>query len=106
MNEYDVSIEVEKTNLGILYKVKIASDLLEINVIISNTEIIKLSEVKQTNWNSGALQIGTVAGVRAYWCNSGDNMISILIGNDDQTWDIGLRLPENIISMIYDEINI
>ena len=57
-----------------------------------------LARVRQTPWASGALQIGTSAGAPAWWCvgdadGEDSETMSILVGDDDQSWDISLQMP-------------
>jgi hypothetical protein len=89
------------------YNVKISTDAFEVNVIVAVAEADGLKRVRNTSWESGALRIGTSAGVPAWWC-AGDgghqNTLSILIGEDDETWQIALQLPIEAIDDILREI--
>jgi len=101
MIETDVTVE-ERDDDGVLsYAVKIASALIELNVIIPQSEISHLKTVLATDWASGALRLGVSAGAPVYWCAGEHGTLSVLIGQDDQTWDIGLTFPTTVIPMIF-----
>ena len=83
---------------GALLDIKIATGTIEVNVLVPVDQAGLLGRVRDTPWASGALQIGTSAGAPAWWCTGdadgedSDNM-SILVGEDDQSWDIALQFP-------------
>ena len=41
-----------------------------------------------------------------FWCvgDEGDNSVSVLIGDDDEGWDVAVSLPPGIIDVIRREI--
>lgn len=93
------------------YAVKIGADSFEVNVLIPAAEADRLSRVRRTPWEGGALRIGTSAGAPAWWCAGGGDIdddtttVSILIGEDDQTWDVALQLPAEVIDDVLREID-
>ncbi|HTL30678.1 MAG TPA: hypothetical protein VL282_15710 [Tepidisphaeraceae bacterium] len=89
------------------YRIKIQTDTFELNVCVRPEEVVKFDRVFTTPWSKGAIQIGTSAGSRAFWC-SGDEAektVSILIGHDDQTWDFAVSLPRDSVDAIRREID-
>ena len=68
----------------------------------------RLKEVLTAPWLSGALRIGSSAGAPAWWCVGGDDedakTLSILVGTDDETWDIALQLPFETIEAVVREV--
>lgn len=99
--EVDVSVDFDEPEK--IYAVKIQTDLMEINVWIPIADTSKLQHVRRTPWVNGALRIGVSASSPAFWCVD-DDMLSILVGPDDQTWDIAVSFPVNTIDKILDEI--
>ena len=83
---------------GALLNIKLATEAFEVNVLVPVAQAGLLARVRETPWASGALQIGTSAGAPAWWCR-GDadgedpETMSILVGEDDQSWDIALQFP-------------
>lgn len=42
------------------------------------------------------MQVGKCAGSAAFWCLEGEDM-DILIGHDDECWDLAFRLPATVL---------
>ena len=94
---------------GRLYNIKIATDAFEVNVLVPVEQAALLDRVRQTPWASGALQIGTSAGAPAWWCigdadREDPDRMSILVGEDDQSWDIAVQVPIATIDEVLREI--
>ena len=100
MIEADVTVEDRDEDGTPSYAVKISSPLIELNVAIPRSDIQSLRRALSTEWSSGALCLGTCAGVPVFWCAAEQGMISVLVGYDDQTWDVCLTLPAEVIDMI------
>jgi hypothetical protein len=103
-----VSVEVLGQGGARSYAIKIGTPLFEINVTVPFADAAKLKRVRNTPWLSGALQIGESAGAPAWWCvnpeHSERQSLSILVGHDDQTWDIALQFPLETIDMVVQEV--
>lgn len=69
----------------------------ELNVHIHPGEAPALLRVRNADWNRReAVKIGTAAGAPVFWsCRDGE--LSILVGDDDEVWDIGFTLPETVL---------
>lgn len=104
MTETDVAIEEREEDGVAYYAIKISSSFVEFNVTIPGSEIDQLRQVLSTDWASGALRLGTSAGAAVFWCTGDDDTLSVLIGHDDQTWDIGLTLPAKVVPQILDSL--
>jgi hypothetical protein len=72
--------------------IKIQTDTYELNVWIPFDQIELLAMVPSTSWEAGALKIGKAASSDVFWATEND-VVSILIGHDDETWDVGIFLP-------------
>jgi hypothetical protein len=104
MIDSDVTIE-ERDEDGIpAFAIKITSALIELNVTIPQSEISQLKMALSKDWASGTIRLGTSAGAPVYWCAAEHGNLSVLIGHDDQTWDIGLTLPASVVPMIFDSL--
>jgi hypothetical protein len=101
MRKVDVTVD-ELTEDGVdSYAIKISSEFVELNVVIPCSEIQQLRDAHTIPWGSGAIRLGTSAGANVYWSAGDAGTLSVLVGHDDQTWDIGLTLPADVISMIF-----
>jgi hypothetical protein len=73
--------------------VKLQTETWELNVWASAAELVRLHGIEDADWTARrSLAIGTCAGAPVYWTMSGDQA-TILIGHDDETWDIGVSIP-------------
>jgi hypothetical protein len=101
-----VSAEVCLVDSQECYAVKISAPIFEFNVIFAPAEVARLARVRQTPWLTGALEIGRSAGSPVWWSVDEDDSpyLSILIGHDDQTWDIGFTLPLTTLDSVLREI--
>ena len=86
------------------YTLKLQRPDLETNVWVTEAELALISNVKAAHWSERtSLKIGTCAGMQVFWsCENG--YLSILVGEDDETWDFGLWIPETEIDNIIAEI--
>jgi hypothetical protein len=98
--EVAVSVESALSTTRIRgFAVKLASTSFELNVWIAEGDLARRAQIPQTTWVNGAIQIGESAGAKAFWsCDS--HVVSILIGHDDQTWDVGVSVAESTIAEI------
>lgn len=86
--------------------VKVGTPQLEINVRIPGGDMAKLDGVRLAAWDSRrSLQIGEVAGAGAWWCvDVHAGTLSILVGEDDETWDVAATLPIGTLDAIISEV--
>jgi hypothetical protein len=101
-----ISVGPGITDGGPLYVVKIQTDAFELNVWVAIDGVAKFDRVRAAPWMKGAVRIGRSAKSPAFWCvGDEDNQgLSILVGHDDQTWDIAVSLPLDTIDVIRREI--
>ena len=72
----------------------------EINVVLGYEEIEQLADLSA--WEPGAVQIGSVAGVAAFWSNDNGN-IAISVGTNHETWDFCIWLDDVDLQEIVDQ---
>jgi hypothetical protein len=85
--------------------IKLQADCFEFNVRIPENQITQLKNVPNIEWENGALKLGKSADADVFWCADGDDFISVMIGHDDQTWDIAFQLPIGVIDDIFRSIS-
>lgn len=102
--DVSVSVEADFDEGAQIYAVKISTPVFEINVRVPSQDIAKFRRVQTTPWENGSLRIGQSAGAPAFWSMSEDGTVGILIGDDDQTWDIAVSVPPDTIDQILREI--
>lgn len=104
MEDYSLSVEkTERDNHESSYAVKIATSLYEVNVYFSEGEIHQFKQVFSARWKERSLCLGTSANAIVHWATDDNQTVSMLIGHDDETWDIGFTFPEHIIQEIIQE---
>ncbi len=97
-----IDVSVSETSLGEGtrgFGIKIQADTFELNISMTTEEMHMLPEVRNARWEDRAsLQLGESTGSHAWW-SCDEEYVSILIGEDDECWDFGVKLP---ISMVGD----
>jgi hypothetical protein len=86
------------------FVVKVGTDWYEVNLTIPEREAPKLKQVPTTPWVGGSLRIGESAGLPAFWSVDDQGRVGILLGHDDETWDIGLLFPREAFDAIITEV--
>jgi hypothetical protein len=104
-SDISITVSVGATERGAReFVLKIQADLLELNVWIPEGELSMLNRVQDASWNSrGSLRIGSAANSAVFW-SSTQSVLSILVGQDDETWDVALRLPIAALHRIISEV--
>jgi hypothetical protein len=46
--------------------------------------------------------VGTAAGADVFW-SARDGVVSVLVGHDDETWDIAFVVPVAVVIQLADE---
>ena len=84
--------------------VKLQWPTIELNVWIAVDEVVRLREIRSRSWERGSLRIGTCCGAGAFWsCDEGE--VFLCVGHDDETWDLGLSLPEGDFVRLLSEVD-
>jgi hypothetical protein len=76
----------------------------EMNIWMAANELALLPKVRTARWSEReSIKLGECAGSPTFWsCEDGN--LSILVGYDDECWDIAVTLPEGIIDDMIAEI--
>lgn len=75
--------------------IKLSSIDYEVNIHIPDSLIESFKKVNPNSWtqNNHAIKAGISAKSDVFWVLDRDeNTVYILIGHDDQTWDISIRI--------------
>ena len=90
MSRMDVTVEVDAAGD---VAVKLQNDQWEVNFRASRAELVTLSGIRSADWNERrSIRAGESAGAPAFWASDGDDA-TLMIGSDDETWDIAISLP-------------
>jgi hypothetical protein len=97
--DVDYSYEGEKR----LYAVSLSTDTWLALIHIPPEDAARLSEVTSRSWDEGSLRIGESAGASVFWSVNGEDdkdTVVLLVGHDDETWDISFAVPAATIDEI------
>lgn len=84
--------------------VKIHDDAIEVNVLGAGEQLLLLRGIRDAQWEDrGSIRVGTSAGSPVYWC-SGDGDATMMIGHDEETWDIAVTMPLAVVDDIVREV--
>ncbi|RCG31722.1 hypothetical protein DQ384_09270 [Sphaerisporangium album] len=80
--------------------VKLQTETWELNIRAPLADLARLHDIRQADWASRrSLAVGTCAGSPVFW-TANEDQATILIGHDDETWDIGISLPIETVDEI------
>jgi hypothetical protein len=85
------------------YAVSLSTQTWLALIHVAPEDVERLGEVTSRPWDDGALRIGDSAGASAFWSINSDkdrDTVVILIGEDDETWDISFAVPATTIDEI------
>ena len=99
----DVTVEArnDADNPGL---VKIQGETWELNIWATTDELRKLAGIEKTDWaQRRTLKAGTCANAPVWW-NERDGTVYILVGNDDEAWDICVTIPLATVHQLLSEV--
>jgi hypothetical protein len=84
--------------------VKLQSSGCELNVAASADELEDLSAVASARWlDRKSLRVGQCLGAPVFW-SCEDGHLSVLVGSDDETWEVSFAAPESLVAALLEEI--
>ena len=90
---------VEPQDAGVLLKLQ--ADEWEANVHASAEELLLLSNIRSASWDERrSIQAGESAGARVYWSAGEGDHANLMIGGDDETWDVSVAVPYAVIDQV------
>jgi hypothetical protein len=79
---------------------KLQTPTWELNIEAPVADFVRLHGIDDADWNERrSLAIGTSANAPVHWAISGEQA-TILIGHDDETWDIAVTVPVTTVHEI------
>src|SRR5262245_23176288 len=103
--EYETSVEEAILENGQpAIRLKLSGGTVEVNVWLSADEASALAQVSDLSEDSRGLRLGRCANSQVHWSRDRNGKYYLLIGHDDETWDVGVVLSELTFSQILGEI--
>lgn len=98
-----IDLDIDDEGDGVL-RASFATETWEFNVRATAAEFAGLDQIRNTDWPSRqTLRIGTSAGSAVFW-SSGDGTATILLGHDDETWDIAIAVPLTFVDQLLEGV--
>ena len=101
--DVSVTVEARRKAKAVTYLVKLQAEVFELNIHIPAAEVEELKLVPSTTWDEGSMQIGESAGAPVFWSTE-DGVVALLIGENDEDWDLALSVPVAVIDTILQAI--
>lgn len=80
--------------------VKLQTREWEVNVWGATPDFLKPKDIRAANWNERrSIRAGESADAPVFWAIDGQD-VTMLIGRDDETWDVALTIPVSAIDKI------
>jgi len=90
---------VEPEDASVLLKLQ--ADEWEANVHASAEELLLLANIRSASWDErSSIQAGESAGARVYWSAGEGDHAKLMIGEDDETWDVSVAVPYAVIDQV------
>jgi hypothetical protein len=84
-------------------QIKLQSDDCELNVVMSADDLPMLKEIASAKWSArNCLKLGTCLGTSVFW-SCEDGSVSVLVGDDEEVWEVGMTLPESVLVQLEGE---
>ena len=84
--------------------VKLSGPDCELNLIVSESELKQLRSVGESRWLARrSVSAGKCLGSPAFW-SCEDGRLSVLVGPDDEAWEVGYSAPEALVNQLLQEI--
>jgi hypothetical protein len=100
-----IDFTVENDNKGD-FLIKFYCDEWELNIWLIKEETELLKNLKNANWmRRNSIKAGHSANASIFWAyENNDKTVSILVGNDPETWDFAVSIQLETINKMLDEI--
>jgi hypothetical protein len=105
--EISVSVGAARLENGAAtMSIKIQTDICEVNIWIQEKDLplLKKLDENDASWDSrDSIPIGQCANSTAFWSKNSKEVL-ILIGQDDESWDVGITLSHLAFRQILDGV--
>jgi len=103
-----MNVTVE-TEVGGFVAVKLQTPEWEVNIRAVPSDLMKLTDIRMANWDERrSIRAGATAGAPVFWAADGAG-VALLVGDDDETWDVSVRIPfaavEEIVRLLNAELS-
>jgi hypothetical protein len=99
----DVTVET-RSDASDSRLVKLQDETWELNIWATADELWKLADIEKTDWSQRrTLKVGTCANTPVWWNELGGT-VYILVGNDDEAWDLCVNVPLGTIHELLAEL--
>jgi len=99
----DVTVEA-RNDAGDPGLVKLQGETWELNIWATTDELWKLAGIEETDWDQRhTLKVGTCANAPVWW-NELDGTVYILVGDDDEAWDMCVSIPLGTVHELLGEL--
>ena len=101
-----VTISVYRQNNH--FSIKLQSKAWELNIRMKDEEFYSLENIRSAVWSErNSIEAGTSANSHVFWVFQKESeTVSILVGQDDESWDFGVSFPiEQIECLITKFVN-
>jgi hypothetical protein len=98
----DVGLDLDTTADGEI-RVMLTSPSWVLNIEAPRADLERLAGIADADWSAHrSLAVGTCTNAPVYWSADPDaaDQATILIGHDDETWDIWIRVPQAAVREI------
>ncbi|MGN6610081.1 MAG: hypothetical protein ACTHMS_24120 [Jatrophihabitans sp.] len=103
----DVDVEVERAEVAagdVGVCAKLSAESWELNIWARAADYAQLGNIRDASWDDrSSLKVGTSAGADVFWV-SDERGVSILVGQDDETWDFAVTVPEHIVQRLHQQV--
>ncbi|MEU7742161.1 hypothetical protein [Nonomuraea sp. NPDC049158] len=80
--------------------VKLRTEAWELNIRAPLADLVRLRGIREADWDARrSLPVGTCADAHVFWV-ANEEQATILIGQDDETWDIAVTVPLGTVDQI------
>jgi len=94
-----VDYALEPEDAGVLLKLQ--ADGWEANVHASAEELLLLADIRSASWDERrSIQAGESAGAHVFWSAGEGDDANLMIGEDDETWDVSVAVPYAVIDQV------
>lgn len=102
---HSVAISAGTTDKGTpCFFVKLSGPDCELNLMMLESELELLRSVRESRWlKRGSIAAGNCLGSPAYW-SCQDGRLSVLVGPDDEAWEVSYSAPEALVHQLQREI--
>lgn len=80
----------------------LTGDTFLLIVAANPSDLLRLDGVGGADWSARAsIAVGTTSLGRVFWCaGEAEGTVHVLVGHDDETWDLALVIPEDAVRSI------